>query len=164
MPISQTMSRNNHFTLIEMIAVIAIISIATGLAVSSLREESPVRKLQRTGLEFETFCAGVRYQAMEHGDERIVLLEPEKHRLIMQSPEDLTAEEEPEIRTSWSFPEDFSLALQEDSGTEQIELFRFFPDGGAAGLRNLTFQYHNMERAYQISPLTGRLLLQEEEE
>ena len=140
------------------------------LADTLLQKEtmSVEEKLQSTSLEFETFCAGVRYQAMEHGEERIVALDLQNRKLIMKEPETEeetdTAEEEEKIRTSWTFPEEFSIALENDPGTESIELFRFFPDGGASGMRELVFRYKSMEKRYKISPLTGRLFAEESEE
>ena len=166
MLISPIMLRNNPFSLIEIVVVMAVIALATGIAVSTLRGRSPARQLESTSLEFETFCAGVRYQAMEHGEERIVSLDLINHCLIMTKPVAEGEEAEPleEIRTKWSFPEDFSLEVENDSGEETFELFRFFPDGGASGMRELVFRYRSLVRKYTVSPLTGRLLLQESEE
>ena len=170
MPTSPIMQRNNLFTLIELVAVMAIISIATGLAVSTFRDESPIRKLQRACLEFEAFATGIRYQAMESGEERIISLDPEGNRLAVTTP--LTEEEKAEdagdilpenIRTFWKFPEGISLEQENLSDGELLELFRFFPDGGASGTLELIFKYRSLERHYTISPLTGRLLLQEVE-
>ena len=164
MPISQTMSRNKPFTLIELTVVMAIILLVTGIAVAAFRGESPYRKLQSTALDFETFCAGVRYQAMEHGEERIVSMDPENRQLVMQKPQKEDEEEEEDIRTRWTFPEEFSLELENDSGSELIELFRFFPDGGASGMRELVFKYHSFQKKYTLSPLTGRIYAEETEE
>lgn len=153
MPISQTMSRNKPFTLIELTVVMAIILVVMGIAVAAFRGESPYRKLQSTALEFETFCAGVRYQAMEHGEERIVSMDVENRQLLMLKPKTEEAEEtEEEIRTKWSFPEDFSLELEDDPGEGRIELFRFFPDGGAAGLRELVFKYQSFQKNMSSLP------------
>ena len=164
MPISQIMSRNNPFTLIELTVVMAIILLVTGIAVAAFRGESPYRKLQSTALEFETFCAGVRYQAMEHGEERIVAMDPENRQLVMLKPKKNEEEEEEDIRTRWIFPEEFLLELEQDSGSELVELFRFFPDGGASGMRELIFKYHTFQKKYIISPLTGRIFAEETEE
>lgn len=160
------MSRNNFFTLIELTVVMAIILLAAGIAVAAFREESPYRKLESTALEFETFCAGVRYQAMEHGEERIVAMDADNRKLIMQIPDKKNDEfeEGPKVRTEWSFPEDFSLDLENSSESEPLELFRFFPDGGASGMRQLIFKYKNLEKKYTISPLTGRIFAEETEE
>ena len=85
----------------------AIILLVTGIAMAAFRGESPYRKLQSTALDFETFCAGVRYQAMEHGEERIVSLDLENRRLVMQTPRSGEEDEQEEIRTKWTFPEKF---------------------------------------------------------
>ena len=76
----------------------------------------------------------------------------------------LGEEEEEDIRTRWLFPEEFSLELEQDSGSELVELFRFFPDGGASGMRELIFKYHTFQKKYIISPLTGRIFAEETEE
>lgn len=168
------MLRNDPFTLIELVVVMTIVAVATGLAVASFRGESPVRKLQSAGQDFETFCAGVRYQAQEHGEDRIVFLDAEERQLIVKAPEDevkkndeesveLTDEEK--ILSRWKFPEEFSLDLEDETeDTEELELFRFFPDGGASGMRELTFSIKELKRRYRISPLTGQLFLVEEDE
>ena len=160
-----------------------IAAVATGLAVSTFRNESPSRKLQRACLEFETFCAGVRYQAQEFGEDRIVYLDSAESSLVVKAPETEKEEDEEEdsgeekekissgnddeekIISRWKFPEDFSLDLEEsDEDGELTELFRFFPDGGASGIRELTFSVKELKRSYRISPLTGQLSLMEVEE
>ena len=167
-PISPTMLRNNSFTLVEIVIVLVIILLVTGIAVATYRGESPARKLESTSLEFETFCAGVRYQAMENGEERIVSLDPRNHCLVMLKPEDTkeNQEEPPEIRTKMPLPEEVSLDIEEDpdSTSDYIELFRFFPDGGASGKRELFFRYQSLQRKYTVSPLTGKLFGEEVEQ
>ena len=177
------MRRNDPFTLIELVVVMTIAAVATGLAVSTFRNESPSRKLQRACLEFETFCAGVRYQAQEFGEDRIVYLDSAESSLVVKAPETEKEEDEEEdsgeekekissgnddeekIISRWKFPEDFSLDLEEsDEDGELTELFRFFPDGGASGIRELTFSVKELKRSYRISPLTGQLSLMEVEE
>ena len=60
---------------------------------------------------------------------------------------------------------DISLDLEDETeDTEELELFRFFPDGGASGMRELTFSIKELKRRYRISPLTGQLFLVEEDE
>ena len=166
MPISPTMLRNNSFTLIEIVIVVAVILLATGIAVATYRGDSPARVLDSTSLDFEAFCAGVRYQAMEHGEERIVSLDPQNHRLVMLKPTEKGSEEEtsPEIRAKMSLPEEMTLDIENDSDEEYTELFRFFPDGGASGKRELIFRYNSLQRKYVISPLTGKLYVEETEE
>ena len=57
-----------------------------------------------------------------------------------------------------------TLDIEDDSGEEFTELFRFFPDGGASGTRELIFRYQSLQRKYVISPLTGKLYVEETEE
>ena len=74
-------------------------------------------------------------------------------------------DDEEKIISRWKFPEDFSLDLEEsDEDGELTELFRFFPDGGASGIRELTFSVKELKRSYRISPLSGQLSLMEVEE
>lgn len=178
MLILPTMRRNDPFTLIELVVVMVIIAMATGIAVATFRGESPVRKLSSAGLAFETFCAGVRYQAQESGEDRIVYLDTGEAVLLVKTPlppdtreEDLPQEEEEaRIIKRWHFPEGFTLdpeTLELPEGSEdeeEIELFRFFPDGGAAGMMELTFTFKELKRRYRISPLTGQMSLIPEEE
>ena len=42
-----------------------------------------------------------------------------------------------------------------------MELFRFFPDGGASGNRRFELHYRTLKRIFEISPLTGRLTVRE---
>ena len=66
------------FTLLELVVVIAIIAITTTLAVSAFRGESPVQKMNNAALGFESWCARVRYAAMENGADRIVAFNPDE--------------------------------------------------------------------------------------
>jgi Tfp pilus assembly protein FimT len=60
-------SRVQKFTIIELLVAIVIISVATALAVGTLRPESPTQVIERSIAEFSNFCAGVRYRAAEEG-------------------------------------------------------------------------------------------------
>ena len=103
---------------------------------------------------------------MEHGEERIVSLDPKNHRLVMLKPTEKGSEEEtsPEIRAKMSLPEEMTLDIENDPDNEYTELFRFFPDGGASGKRELIFRYQSLQRKYMISPLTGKVYSEETEE
>ena len=81
-----TPSRIRGFTLLELIVVISVMLLVLGLAVTSFRGESPARLLERSTLEFESFCAAVRYQAMEKGEDRIVVFVPETRVFRMRIP------------------------------------------------------------------------------
>jgi len=78
---------------------------------------------------------------------------------------------------TWQLPEDFELDdntgiqttaesfFEDRSGDEhEIEVFRFYSDGGASGLLRFRLSYRDMTKIFQISPLTGRLLLLEQDD
>ena len=136
--------RRSGFTLLELVAAIAIIALAVGLAVSTLRSESPIQQLNNAALQFEEFCMRVRFQALENGADRIVAFHPEEKRFFLRVPaeflpdktepsvEETGQETEKTVVQEWKLPEHFELGeglfdeseLGED-GT--VELFRFFP-------------------------------------
>ena len=120
--------RRASFTLIEILVVIAIISIATGLAVAAFRGESPSQLLERTSLEFQAFCARVRYRAAEEGREWGVYFNPEERtfsaRAILSSSElealETSGEESGLPSTlTWRLPE--KLEFGEDGAPEEVE-------------------------------------------
>ena len=108
--------RKCGFTLLELVAAIAIIALATGLAVSTLRTESPVQKLARAGLQFEEFCMRVRFQALENGADRIVAFHPEEKRFFMRIPAGFEPETDPAEETGETdsrFRQGYSAAVAE---------------------------------------------------
>ena len=120
--------RRNSFTLIEVLVVMAIISVATGLAVATFRGESPVQLLERTSLEFQAFCARVRYRAAEEGREWGVYFDPETRtfsaRPVLSAAElealESSGEEESLPSTlSWRLPE--KLEFGDEGSPEEVE-------------------------------------------
>ena len=53
----------------------------------------------------------------------------------------------------------------ESSGVQEevVEVFRFFSDGGAAGSLKFILQSDKLAKTFRISPLTGRILVEETE-
>ena len=47
-------------------------------------------------------------------------------------------------------------------GGEELEIFRFFPDGGASGSHKLILKLGGMQKVFHISKLTGRVLIDED--
>ena len=45
---------------------------------------------------------------------------------------------------------------------EELEVFRFFPDGGASGSHKLLLKLKGMQKVFHISKLTGRVLIDED--
>ncbi len=180
-------SNGRKFTLLELVVVITILALASSFAVATFRGESPARQMENASLQFEAFCAKVRFNAMENGEDRIVLFQPERGRFLVKVPEEFQSEEsktpspegtgafhsaeEEEERVflpEWALPENFSFENADFDSSElsedgTLELFRFFPDGGASGHRALELRYRNLRRIFEISPLTGLIRSREEQ-
>lgn len=158
------------FTLLELVAVIAIIALATSLAVPAFRGESPAQNLRNAVLGFEEFCARVRYSAMENGADRVVVFDLPERRFSAKNP-DLTEEDmipgEEELQLLWELPDgvefDSETEHSEPDETGNLELFRFFSDGSANASREFILRCRNLRCRFAVSPLTGLLLVKEEE-
>ena len=168
-----------HFTLLELVVTIAIIALTTVLAVSVFRGESPAQQMESAGLQFEAFCAKVRFQALENGADRTVVFYPETRTFKMAIPEEFQAkeeeakeEEEEKLRLAaveWTLPENFELGTEfadkeREAEKEYFELFRFFSDGGASGSLKFELRYQTRRKVFDISPLTGLLTRNEGDE
>ena len=165
--------------------VISILALASSLAVATFRGESPARQMENASLQFEAFCAKVRFNAMENGEDRIVLLNPDTRQFLVKIPEEFQPKDSEEATTGekepysadgenrvflpkWTLPENFTLERADFDPSElsedgTLELFRFFPDGGASGRRSLELKYKNLRRTFDISPLTGLITSKEDE-
>ena len=174
------------FTLIELVVVLAIIVISLGFAVASFRGDSAARQLERASTGFETFCARARFQAQEHGEDIIVCFSPVTKEFITKrslTEEELAAEErkrqeltdddepmpDPPSVIKWKLPENTeinedSFAAEDAPDDNMYEVFRFFPDGGASGIRRFKLQCKALSLTYDISPLPGLLTTVKEEE
>lgn len=179
------------FTLLELIVVIAVLSLVLAVVAAAFRGESPGRLMASASIEFETFCARVRFQALEHGEDRIVAFDPEKKLFFAAVPIDLERDDEVRIeegdkedqeeaeklkkvpestaenaRVKWKLPDKFELDEEEVdlSGVNEhgwLEIFRFLPDGGAVGRRKFQMIYKNAARTFEISALTGKMIARE---
>jgi len=45
---------------------------------------------------------------------------------------------------------------------EELDVFRFFPDGGASGSHKLVLKLGGLQKVFHISKLTGRVMIDEE--
>ena len=162
--------RKQPFTLLELIVVMTIMFLAVGMGVAMFKGQSPARKLDTAALEWEEFCARVRYQALESGEEREIVFDPENRLFKMRLPEppenasDEEEEELPRAPLEWKLSEDFELggdydpfnAETDEDGT--LPMCKFFSDGSAAGQRRLVLKIGEIQRTFEISALTGRLI------
>ena len=170
---------------------IAIIALTLGIAVASLRGESPAQKLERTVYEFSAFCSRVRFRAAEEGRDWAVKYEPDVGFSAAAVPDE--AQEPPivpgdasgkyassKLPGNGDDPEApvlpvlrFKLdkefvfetpgeAENQLANDEQLEVFRFFPDGGASGSHAVVLKLGALQKVFSISKLTGRVLISEE--
>ena len=161
------MSRRKPFTLVEVVVVIVIMVLTGAVAVSAMRTDSTSRLIKRTTGEFRSLCSRVRYKAMEMGEDRLVVYDPEKRLFSMARPTQ-NLEEEMEYEdgfvpldgAKWELPEEFELTTDEN---RPLEVFRFYPDGGASGKWNLTLAIAGKDLAMEISvaKLTGAVVSRE---
>ena len=116
------------------------------------------------------------------GDARKVMLPNEEEMVYLPDvPEEYRSEEDEEelgytqprtlASLFWTIPEDYRMGQEDDEsgwvditeGNEEQEVFRFFADGGASGSLKFTLQFGKLSRTFSISPLTGRMLTEEED-
>ena len=164
------MVRKSAFTLVEIIVVLVIIMLITGIAVASLRGESPSVKLNRTSLELEAFLARVRFLCAESGRDYVVHFYPD--RKILAAHVDFTDEEKEELEDDipessqiqrFSFGDDvevFTVEAAEDGGMEEefIPVFRFYPSGGASCINRPGIRVENLAVFFDISFFNGQLI------
>ena len=161
------MSRRKPFTLVEVVVVIVIMVLTGAVAVSAMRTDSTSRLIRRTTNEFRSLCSRVRYKAMEMGEDRMVVYDPEKRIFSMARPTQNLEEEMdyedgfvPLDGAKWELPEEFELTTDEN---RPLEVFRFYPDGGASGKWNLTLAVAGKDIAMEISvaKLAGAVISRE---
>ena len=161
------MSRRKPFTLVEVVVVIVIMVLTGAVAVSAMRTDSTSRLIKRTTGEFRSLCSRVRYKAMEMGEDRMVVYNPEERMFYMARPT-RNQEEAMEYEdgfvildtAKWELPKEFELTTDENS---PVEVFRFYPDGGASGKWNLNLACANSDRVMVIgvAKLTGSVISRE---
>ncbi|MBQ9338318.1 MAG: type II secretion system protein [Lentisphaeria bacterium] len=169
--------KKHPFTLLELVVVITIMFIAAGMGIAVIRDKSPSRKLEDASLEWEEFCARVRFQALESGEEREIVFDPANRLFKMRVPEKEETdepEEEPAYipgKIEWKIPEDFELGEDYSAdGNEDADedgllpMFKFYSDGGASGRRRLELRIGELKRSFEVSALTGRVIPVREEE
>ena len=155
------MSRRKPFTLVEVVVVIVIMLVTGGIAISAMRTDSTSRLIKRSAADFRSLCSRVRYKAMEMSEDRIVVYDPEQRLFYMARPI-RNQEEELEyeygfvpLKTAqWELPEDFELATEDN---DPVEVFRFYPDGGASGT-SLTLGCKGHSVVIGVAKLTGAVV------
>ena len=171
------------FTLIELVVAIAIIALTLGIAVTALRGESPAQKLERTVYEISAFCARVRFRSAEEGRDWVLKYNPDERNFyataVSEEPgvpkegelpdkkETFDSDAPPLPRLDLKLDKSFSFETEEGAENqlangEELEVFRFFPDGGASGSHKLVLKLGGLQKVFHISKLTGRVMIDEE--
>lgn len=162
--------RESAFTLVEIIVVLVIIMLITGISVSALRGESPSVTLNRTSLEFEAFIARVRFLCAESGRDYVVHFYPEKKLIAAhvefsdeeKENQEYEISENPEVQkfSLGDTVELFTVESDEEDTMEEeyIELFRFYPSGGGSCIRRPGFRVENLSAFFDISFFSGQLI------
>ena len=153
--------RKNPFTLVEVVVVIVIMLVTGGIAISAMRTDSTSRLIRQSTSEFRSLCSRARYKAMEMSEDRMVVYMPEEHMFYLARP---VANQEEAMENEfgfvvlntmrWELPEEFELSTE---NSDPVEVFRFYPDGGASGIPlTLACKGHAMEIG--VAKLTGAMV------
>lgn len=163
------MLHKRHFTLIEVVVVLVILMLITGIAVASFRSESPAMAMNRNTLELEAYLARVRFLCAESGRDYVVRYYPEENMLcahIDYSPDELINMEkditESSLSQRHSFGKEVEFSTVENaesavSEEEYIEIFRFYPSGGASCVNRPVLKIGEINRYFEISFFSGQL-------
>ena len=182
-------ARKRVFTLVELVVAIAIVTLTLAIAVTALRGESPAQKMERSVHEISAFCARIRFRSAEEGRDWVLKYDPEEKKFYATA---VAAEDEQESfvpgansgnflnekkapdedapplpRMDLKLDKNFTFETAEGSegelgNGEEMEIFRFFPDGGASGSHKLILKLRGMQKVFHISKLTGRVLIDED--
>ena len=178
-----------HFTLVELVVAIAIVTLTLAIAVTALRGESPAQKMERSVHEISAFCARIRFRSAEEGRDWVLKFNPEERRFYATAVADdqeqegfvpgdnsgkflneknASGDEVPtlprlDLKLDKSFTFETAEGVEGELGNgEELEVFRFFPDGGASGSHKLLLKLKGMQKVFHISKLTGRVLIDED--
>lgn len=179
-PLCRKFLQRKSFTLIELVVAIAIVTLTLAIAVTTLRGESPAQKMERTVHEISAFCARVRFRSAEEGRDWVLKYTPggsfyavavapdeasgEEHSFSAGEEKEFNEAAPPLPRLELKLDKSFSFETAEGAenqlaNNEELEIFRFFPDGGASGSHKLVLKLGGLQKVFYISKLTGRVLI-----
>ena len=158
------MSRRKPFTLVEVVVVIVIMLVTGGIAISAMRTDSTSRLIRGATNDFRSLCSRARYKAMEMSEDRMVVYVPDERVFYLARPV-ANNEEAMEYEfgfvtlntMKWELPEEFELATDDN---DPVEVFRFYPDGGASGT-SISFACKGHSVMIGVAKLTGAIVFHE---
>lgn len=138
----------NAYTLVEMVAVTAILLVVLGVALLQFRPESAGTSPERLLEEIRRAAASCRREAAATGIPRELVFEPE-HGAVTAANERIL------------LPEGMKLRLNGKEPGEDTAILRFFPDGSAAE-GELELELNEETAKLRVSPLTGSMEIDED--
>lgn len=159
-----------RFSLIELVVVVSIILLITGLAVGRMGKIPTFATQEKVAREVERLFAQVGHIAAIQGREVEIHYFPERRLFQIADsvqPENGLEKDNRAFLTenyrSLYLPEGVSIAFDGQEEVREAVVFQCFPDGTSAGPP--MFLILNDERIFmKFSPLTGRLLVIRESE
>ena len=139
--------RKPHFTLVELLVVLAIILLVAGLAVGRLGRAPAAATQEKTFLELEGFFARAARAAAVRGATLAVVYRPGERLFELR--------EDAEANCRMQLPEELPAAFEAETR------FVCRPDGTVAGPEIRIAAGDRIEVLY-FSPLTGQLLRRQE--
>lgn len=140
---------SRYYTLVEMVAVTAILLAVLGIALVQFRPESAGKSPERLLEEIRRAAASCRREAAATGIPRELVFEP-KQRAVTAANERIL------------LPEGMKLRFNGKELREDTVILRFFPDGGAAEAE-LELESNEETATLRVSPLTGSMEINEDQ-
>ena len=156
------MCRNrSNFTLIEIIFVISIIMLVSGLSFAFLSRTPAGVVITNTTAKLEKLMVTAETQASLQGIQRNIIFDTEKKIFYITDPKsDLEKEESVGDESTPAGSSDTSFTVSENvkmeflDCNEEVVEYCFFPDGSASG-PDILLTLKNHKRLIHLSPLTG---------
>ena len=159
------------FTLVEVIVVLVIILVVTGIVVSQFKAETPDSAVESASENLQSFLSMVRYKAAENGRDYVVRYDY-GGKTLSATPDYSEAELEQMRQDGEKTPEKLTWKLHErctmntEDGAESdltsdssVEVFRFFADGGAGVSRRLILRCENRHRSFDFTFFSGKMVV-----
>jgi general secretion pathway protein H len=144
-------SRQDGFTLVELLAVLIVLAILTGLAATHFGARHGADVLQATAHELASRCRAARAAAIRGASDQTVVIDTEKRLVTVGAGVPLL-----KIADTISVHSETSVAERRGANVGGV---RFFPNGGSTGGR---IRLETGRQAYEvrINWLTGRVVVE----